>query len=273
MDKAVAFRPSANPHFFQPVLVVRIRGIRRACLDTQEGTAMSSPGYSTHQQTRQQLDELDSLLQRMLSLPTDAAGASPAPTQLPDVDAFAPLPPSLPGARVFPQPATPTGATAEPVVHAWRVEVPAPPLATPVETPPATDARFLPPSPLPTAPLPPAPYPYSLVFGQQQPSSPPPSAAVPPPPAGFVSPAPAAGIPAPQWQAPRDTATPGVPFLLLPLLVLNRVFDGLTYLLGPVGGWLRRPSGRNLIGWLGVLMILGAVAWGAVDWFGLTWPR
>ncbi len=58
---------------------------------------------------------------------------------------------------------------------------------------------------------------------------------------------------------------------LWPLVWINIAFDGLTFLLGPLGRWLRGPTGRPLIGWIGVLLFAGALAWALFDWMGWTW--
>jgi hypothetical protein len=52
---------------------------------------------------------------------------------------------------------------------------------------------------------------------------------------------------------------------------LNGTFNLLTYLLGPLGAWLR-GSGRNALGWAGILMLLAAGAWAAGEWVGYEWP-
>ena len=56
-----------------------------------------------------------------------------------------------------------------------------------------------------------------------------------------------------------------------PLVWINIAFDGLTVLLGPLGRWLRGPTGRAMIGWIGVLLLAGAMAWALFDWMGWTW--
>jgi hypothetical protein len=62
-----------------------------------------------------------------------------------------------------------------------------------------------------------------------------------------------------------------VPPALWPLIGLNAATDALSYLLGPVGAWTR-GSGRNVLGWLGVAMILAAGVWAAGEWYGYDWP-
>src|SRR4051812_21442867 len=92
---------------------------------------MSTVSQFSQQQTRQQLDELDALLQRMLSVPVGGESTSASEPSLSEAmksDDFAPFPPALPGAQVFPQPVAPTSPTA-PVIQAWRVEVPIAPNA------------------------------------------------------------------------------------------------------------------------------------------------
>ena len=56
------------------------------------------------------------------------------------------------------------------------------------------------------------------------------------------------------------------------LIVLNGTFNILTHLLGPLGTWLR-GSGRKSLGWLGILMVLGAAAWALGNWYGYDWPK
>lgn len=56
---------------------------------------------------------------------------------------------------------------------------------------------------------------------------------------------------------------------LWPLRVVNRGFDAFTYCLGPVGAWLRRPSGRLFLGLLGATLALAAALLQIVLW--LAW--
>lgn len=223
---------------------------------------MAVSTYSPNLQTKQQLEELDLLLQRMLALPTSDAGPSAALSTPPE--AFVPSPPTLP----MPARSAPPDQS---VLHAWRVQNPAgdssvipfpaqqPPLATPVDSP---EPRFVVNAAASAPPA--ASYPYQMVFGPQT------AAAAP-----VLTPGAAPkGIPAPQWVAPKASASSEpLPFMLLPLYVLNKLFDLLTFPLGPIGTWLRQPAGRNTLGWLGVLMILAAIGWGVADWYGLDWLK
>jgi hypothetical protein len=59
--------------------------------------------------------------------------------------------------------------------------------------------------------------------------------------------------------------------LMQPLLWANGTFDLLTHFLGPLGRWLRTPSGKNALGALGCLLFLLAIGWLIVDW--MSWTR
>lgn len=211
---------------------------------------MATQASPSHLQTRQQLDELDALLQRMLALPSSpempVALAEPV-----EPEEFAPLPPTLP--------MTQRSAVYESNVQSWRMSAPVmePPLATAVEDTPLHQ---------------PAPYPYSMVYGQPLPAeTPPPLEPWTPPPPPRATEVPYA---APAWAAEATPANESYPSAMaLPFIAVNRLFDLLTFLLGPFGGWLRRPNGRNTLGWLGILMIVAAVGWVALEWYGFDWTR
>jgi len=72
--------------------------------------------------------------------------------------------------------------------------------------------------------------------------------------------------------APANQPVSSISPILWPLIALNAVFNIATYLLGPLGTWLR-GSGRTLMGWLGVGMILAAGTWAAGEWCGYDWPK
>src|SRR5262245_17579856 len=143
-----------------------------------------SSAYTPNSQTRQQLDELDALLQRMLSLPlAHADGPEPTP---PPAEASIPLPPTR---RSFAQPlirSTPSAISqsGQPAVEAWRVELPngmgmAPVPRGPDGVPASADILQLD-SPLRNLPVPGA-VPPPMIFGQP-PTPSPQSVAVPPAP-------------------------------------------------------------------------------------------
>lgn len=193
------------------------------------------PAPPIDQAARQQLDELDALLQRMLASDDPPPAAPPPPPRPP-----APVLNTTPnrpdyqtwvidlnprdgssvlgnrgGVALTPPPrATPTGPTPEEVSAvglAWAAQ-PLP--AVPVEP-------VSPPQPLPV-PLPP----------------------MPPPP---------------------------LPLALWPWAAVTFLYDGPTYLLGPLGRPLRGPVCKNLLGASGVAMMLLAVAWSALEWYGWPW--
>ena len=244
---------------------------------------MSTTTYRPNSETKQQLEELDALIQRMLGLPLGLETESPAPAS------------TLPPVPQFTQPISPTSnLTIKPLptppstVQAWRVEMPAPLPAqaevVPAEVPWATAIDPTPtPLPLPRFRLPPVvampasvptfpppPRQSPLVFGSQMPLPPmaepvqgyPSTTAAPVSrPAGLAAPGPKTAIDFP------------VPWTWWPIIGFNRLVEVLLYCFGPLGAAFTKPLGRNLIGWLGVLMILGAIAWGIADWLGVDWTR
>jgi len=213
---------------------------------------MSLAVTSGHTQTRQQLDELDSLLQRMLALPLNG---ELEPVRVPPrSESFAPLPPSLP----TPPPA-PVLPPSDPVINIWRRETPQAIITpssigyAPPETPPRAEPTEL-------------PYPYAMVLG-----------ATPPPTPPFAEPlATAMAAPAPMpyqapiWASPVSTYESEDSFLLWPFVAVNRLFDGLSHLL-PLGSLFRSTPGRNLLGGLGIVMILASIGLAIAGGMGVDW--
>src|SRR5262249_30490180 len=147
-----------------------------------------------------------------------------------------------PVVRETPPPAPPIPG--EPVVQAWRAE-----WSQATQPPPATS------SPSIVAWGSPAPQPMESPPWAMQ-SGP---AGVPPP---FAIPI--ASGPIIQPTAPSSNhSTAGVrqteSLFILSLVLLNGLFNLLTYLLGPLGTWIRGP-GRGMVGWAGILMIAAAAA-------------
>jgi hypothetical protein len=54
-----------------------------------------------------------------------------------------------------------------------------------------------------------------------------------------------------------------------PLIWTNAIFDLCTHFLGPVGRWLRTGQGRNVLGLIGIAFLVLAVAWLVRDW--MSW--
>lgn len=203
---------------------------------------MATPTPMTSLPTRQQLDEIDALLRRMLSLPG-----------LPGEPAEAPPPPEppapaitypAPAVREVPAPREPLAG--EPVVREWRASWPAASAG-----PSPSVAAWGSPVPPPAAIAP--------TFAPSVPPGDPPFAAP-------VAPLPAAVTPPPL----ASPATPPAAAPVQLLVLLNGLVTLLTYLLGPLGAWVRGP-GRGVLGWCGILMIVVSAAWAAGEWIGYDW--
>ncbi len=256
---------------------------------------MSTIASRPNQETRQQLEELDALIQRMLGMPLSLDLETPAPSpQLPALPRSPASPPILPppaanlSIKSFPQAAPTVPGTVS--VQAWRVEMPAPLPPAPEVIPPAevpwasAVETATEPLPLPRFKLPPvvaipqslptfAPtsQPRPVVYGS--------NASLPPlaePIAGLMKSSPTnSPVAAPVLPQTNALSVPDmpVPLTLWPIIGFNRLVELLLYCLGPIGKAFTSSIGRNILGAIGVLMIVGAVAWGILDWLGLGWPR
>lgn len=246
--------------------------------------------------TRQQLDELDVLLQRMLALPIsqpEPAVAFPPPPPLPD------LPPLAP--RAVPDSPTPSSWRAdspasskaphltpapEPATAFTPAVLPFPPRATPEprpEPPAPRPSRFEPPEPTPTvAPgtlrgvdAPALPFDYrpaeSFEAGANTPRTPSPYSS--PPAVEFPEVNPFADSLPPVPAEPAAPSARPVPVFLWPLFAVNWVLEFLLGWFGPIGALLVRPAMKTLLGWAGVLLILGAGVWAARGLGWVSWPR
>lgn len=209
--------------------------------------------------TRQQLDELDALLQKMLTVPLVVDTPPPAAT-LPPM-AQPPLPPSW---RIDP----PSTARATSLADFSLDDLPAPPKFEAPAPPPAPKAVKPVPSPPPVPapkPVPPAP----KVTPAPLPASKPVAVVAPPRPQ--ATPTPAALTPAP--------LAPSVPLPVLPFVALNGLFDGICGMFGPPGRLFRSGFFKHLYGLAG----LGLMAYTALHiaqvqgWLTLPvvlpWPK
>jgi hypothetical protein len=222
--------------------------------------------------TRQQLDELDALLQRMLSLPLPTTDqGSPAVSKTSASIGTLPLPdPVVPAAvknwRVDPATPAPTATPhlliapiqAEPPVSLPR-RAPEPPV------PPEPVKPFVPELPRqPTPPPPvivenPLPTPVAyLPFAEPELEPEPPRPAPPP---VFRKKVVEAEPPVPSRNKPY-TPSPyaDVSPLFWPLAAFNRVADGVLGLFGPPGKLLRSGFGKNLLGLAGLGLLLYTAA-------------
>jgi hypothetical protein len=238
---------------------------------------MSTSSPPAGHSMRQQLDELDALLQRMLTLPisqSDDGEAEPMPARRAEVaDPFPTPPPAnarrpqmmlLDGSAPVTPPQTPP-ATWDP--H-WNINL-NPQQGSSIlgsRSPAATDPRLASQRLQPTA-APPVWRAETVAF------APPQSEPTPQPPLS----APAASTPPIQRYAPPLTAPAGASaneptsILVAPVAMLNRAFDAVMLCFGPPGQWFCTSAGRNVIGYTGLALLFGSAAWGAAGWFG--WPH
>ncbi len=192
--------------------------------------------------TRQQIDELEALMHRMLALPlaplTDDPGA----------------PPTRPAAEVPRKPELRTSAPA-PRPEEIQAEPPPPEFILPAW--PESSIRIDPPRSAASSPT-------------EEPDIAPPPAADP---AAELGPWLPAGNPPTltSRRSRRDRHRPRIAPWRHPVLWSNRTFDRWTLRLGSPGRWLRGPQGRALLGWTGLLLLAAALAWGVLDWIGWTW--
>jgi hypothetical protein len=201
--------------------------------------------------TRQQLEDLQALLDRMLQIPVIQPGNVPdnvlpaartkAPSLLvpsgshqvdpkpivpvtPVPSAVAPSAPQTSAEVMFSAPARPQPIAAKPKSLQSIVVTAAPPL--PTQLPPIVQSES---PPIEWAPI-------ALPRRPSQPAARP-----------------------PVHVGPRPSLA------LAPLRAVNWCFDGAVSPLGPVGRWLRSRTGRNVLGWLGVLLVLLAAGWGTTE--------
>ena len=214
---------------------------------------MSTPASPSP--THQQLDELDALLQRMLELPVNPLDEDLVITAPPPE----PVPTMSPAEKVvaMPLPLVAASALAEQLpAESHRPNLPSPPVAG-GEGPGVRGVGA-------STPSPPAPLPRSGGEGRE---------------VLFVSSKPQAA----ETAAPRDpkpmtpahsyTPTPSLPHSprwLRLLIESNRIFDRGMARLGRPGRWLRRPRGRALLGWTGLLFLAAALTLVLLDWIGWT---
>ncbi len=82
-------------------------------------------------------------------------------------------------------------------------------------------------------------------------------------------PTPAASLPRGLPDRPNASLPePVVAWWLRPLLWCNQVFDACTFWLGEPGEWLRSGRGRAVLGWCGLLLLAGAVGWAVLVGLG-----
>lgn len=236
--------------------------------------------------TRQQLDELDALLQRMLSLPLsqpEPAVSYPPPPPLPDL----PPEPRPTAAQTVSETTWRTDAPAQaksPYLVPPPQPAPPPPVAhTP--SPERSDVRLYAPEPTPAEPFVP-PATTGTLRGVDAPALPsnyqPPELPPPSPPAATnwhnpgvevpeVNPFAEVATPLPPAPAVAEPRPVSVP--LWPLFAVNWVIEFALGWFGPLGHLLTRPAMKTVLGWLGLLLLIGAGVWVARGMGWVSWPR
>jgi hypothetical protein len=245
-------------------------------------TAKSRPADAPNP-TRQMLDELDALMERMLTLPVNEPEEERTKEKRPERPAMAatltmvetpPPPPSAPPApetkilvgRVttpsYTAPEEPAAADAGsfPVGPDYRGEATGYSQAPPLPDAPAyVDAPAYADAPAYTDA---APYLEECALPAQSPWRPSESNQAETTPSEQA-------LPISEHHIPDRRSLGSV--LLQPLLWINGVYDRWTSWLGPLGRLLRSPRGRAVIGFVGLTLIGLAIAWSVRDWFGWWW--
>jgi hypothetical protein len=239
----------------------------------------------TSHPTRELLDELDALMQRMLALPVnqleeelrtmaEETSAPPTGDRLAESEEVAsnPAPPANSGEALRTRSISadvPGAARAE---EAGDMAPPHAPLIAFQPLPPANQAAppTFPPESDPPGEKPDSDWERLLAAGPEvlaalgrpetldQPSKTPEEVITP-------------GSPSSSMDAQAASSLPRRGSLWLrPILWSNWVFDGVTRWLGPPGRWLRSPAGRSVMGWIGLGLLAGAAAWLLAFGFGWT---
>jgi hypothetical protein len=201
------------------------------------GIVMVTPPSAPPHPTRQQLDDLDDLLRRMLDLPVNAPEEAGGDGPLPE-GPFNTLQESSVGVR-FADPLSP------PPGNMILVDAVAPPSINEAPQPQPTAAIPASPLALPLLnPIPPAERTGVPLLSQSDSR--------------------ASGRAALMASRPASSA-----LWLRPVLWVNRSFDRASFSFSGPGRWLRQAGGRAVLGTLG-LLLLAAAALVLLDWIGWT---
>jgi hypothetical protein len=256
------------------------KGKRKKCV-MADVPSQHSPDSASSPSTRQLLEELDDLMQRMLALPVEQAEDEPAAAPQPKT-AEAPKTLEKP-----PQKTSTASASSPRSVHllhvpATRVTVQGPVAAQNDDTRklPATQevAARATPSPKQAATAHPpvrdktpddAVSPTYVPVGAesllpillQHPTKAQQKTTPPVEPSPRKEPLPPVR---PTWTQALPTAPPTPRGPMKWLVEINDTFEGFTAWLGPLGRWMQGEQGRSFVGWSGLAMIVAALLWAAV---------
>jgi len=232
----------------------------------------AAPGPRGGQSTRQLLDELDQLMQRMLALPVsdDEAGGPATVSTL--------APPVRQPAAGGPEPSESAPLPAGMSLRAYRVdadEIVHPPHP---HGPPHGELRLTReqgPAAEPDQPTPAFGGAGSLLVGLTPPAEQPPASEETGPGeqafAGMHAGPVAGRLAATPVPAQTFPAAARQSLWLLPLRAVNGIFDLFALCLGRPGRWLRSSAGRSVLGWLGLVLLAAAGALQVLTWIGWTW--
>ena len=223
---------------------------------------MSTTPRSTVPSSREQLDELDALLQRMLDVSVGPEGEPAAAP--PAVDPKAELPPvtsvSSPGGLKRPAPPR-VRPDEKPRPASYKTDVAPPAKVTP---------------PVRKTPKAPAPQPASAPVVTPEPAADGPTIKIVPPGTAPASTSDGADIPFAEVTSPRVTVRTGssddmpLAWWQRMLGLVNLPFDCVASRLGAPGRWARQPTGRRTLGWIGVALLAVSIILLVLDWIG--WP-
>lgn len=232
---------------------------------------MSSTPPTPNDLTRQQLDELDALLQRMLTLPLptpEPAILSPAPSAW-RMDPPAPLRRPFVTEEVPVREPEPV-AVAAPAMFVPILNTTAPEVFKPFPTVTLATAFQPPTVELDPPEMPPAPV---TLRGVDAPALP----------AGFRTETLPEPVPEPEpvvlveAESPpvEEEPSPRVPVFLWPLFAVNWILETVLGLFGPLGVLTTNTVSKHVLGVLGVILLAAAGAWAArgMGWVQFPFPR
>ncbi|HZZ82317.1 MAG TPA: hypothetical protein VFE62_27715 [Gemmataceae bacterium] len=211
------------------------------------------------QSTKQMLDELDALMEKMLTLPVN------------ELDEAAP-PPAMPS---VPEPRLSATVT--------LLEPPPQPEARPASRPAAPPPSYQAPELEPAAPLPLNPPHFELppIHDLNAPANWPTESVPAPPAPTYETPAPLTNDVTPPSVLPKlepmleepaaAAATLDTQALIAPLLWVNQGFERTTLMFGGAGRLARSEAGRMMLGLSGFVLMAAGVVWFLKDWLGWNW--